>query len=215
MAELVLRLRDREIMRLPILNTRITLGRDLASDLVIDNAAVSRTHAILIYVDAQFRLRDNDSQNGITVNGKPVKDAVLNPGDVIGIGKFEIDLVESAEDLQPQLGSQLKGKAVANVVETVDVDAAGAASAREAIARAEAEQRAAKSRRPNPDPTIAVSNASYRADRPLEAGTRPESKRAAEPLVSNNDIVPILKIAGVGVAVLVAAVAATLFFLAR
>lgn len=99
MAELVLRLRDRELQRTPILHTRITLGRDAASDLVIDNVSVSRTHAVLIYVDNHFRIRDSDSQAGLLVNGKGTKDCVLNYGDVISIGKFEVVLQDSG--LQP------------------------------------------------------------------------------------------------------------------
>lgn len=98
MAELVLRLRDRELSRTPILHTRITLGRDVASDLVIDNVSISRTHAVLIYVDKQFRIRDSESQAGLTVNGKPTKDCVLSYGDVIGIGKFEVVLQSGAQE---------------------------------------------------------------------------------------------------------------------
>src|SRR5689334_22441384 len=97
MAEILLRLRDREVSRTPIATTRITLGRDPSCDVVIDNPAISRTHATLIYVDNQFRIRDN-SANGLTVNGKGVKDSVLVYNDVIGIGKFELVLMKSAKE---------------------------------------------------------------------------------------------------------------------
>jgi hypothetical protein len=151
MAELVLRLRERELSRTPILNTRMTLGRDEASDVVIDNAAVSRTHAILIFVDNQFRLRDADSENGLTVNGKAVKDAVLKYGDVIGIGKFEVVLRETQEQYELQAGAQPKARTAKNVVGTLQMDAASAARMRdEAIAMAAADKAGAAAKPTGP-----------------------------------------------------------------
>lgn len=130
MAEFVLRLRDRELSRTQIRNTRITLGRDLGSDVVIDNPSVSRTHAIMIYVDEKFRIRD-DSANGMTVNGKQTKDSLLNYGDVIGIGKFEIVLQPSAEAVPMQTGSHAKAGAPKNVIGTLAMDPAAAAKMRD------------------------------------------------------------------------------------
>src|SRR5689334_9320536 len=97
MAELVLRLRDREMNRVPILTTRVTVGRDPSCSLVIDNAGVSRTHAVVTFADNVYSVEDAESQNGITLNGRTVKQASLNYGDIIGIGKFEIELVESQD----------------------------------------------------------------------------------------------------------------------
>lgn len=105
------------------MNTRITMGRDASSDVVIDNPGVSRTHAILIYVDNNFRIRDADSQNGLTVNGTAVKDAVLNYGDVIGLGKFELVLLNTGDDLNLKAGAQRKAKPKPqDVVETFEVE---------------------------------------------------------------------------------------------
>ncbi len=119
MAELVLRLRERELSRFPILHTRVTLGRDQESDVVIDNVSVSRTHAVLIYVDNHFRVRDN-SANGLTVNGNAVKDAVLNYGDVIGIGKFEVVLQKTADEQPPVAPKPAKPSKTAEVgIETL------------------------------------------------------------------------------------------------
>jgi pSer/pThr/pTyr-binding forkhead associated (FHA) protein len=73
MAELVLSLRDRELSRTPITHAKLIVGRDAGCDVVIDNAGVSRNHAIVLYMDDEFRVRDMDSQNGVTVNGKRVK----------------------------------------------------------------------------------------------------------------------------------------------
>jgi pSer/pThr/pTyr-binding forkhead associated (FHA) protein len=140
MAELVLRLRDREMNRVGIVKTQVTLGRDAECDLTIDNAAVSRTHAVVSFSDGAYRVRDEESENGITVNGRRVRKAALDYGDVIGIGKFEIELVDSYHEpvmegaLQPKDSSK-------NVMKTMQVDATTAARLRdEAMARIAAQK---------------------------------------------------------------------------
>jgi len=135
MAELVLRLRDREMARIGVVKTRVTLGRDTACDLVIDNAAVSRTHAVVSFAEGDYRVQDNDSENGITLNGRRVRKAALNFGDVIGIGKFEIELVDSYHEPMLRADPQLK-ESSRNVMKTMQVDSATAARLRdEAMAR--------------------------------------------------------------------------------
>lgn len=140
MAELVLRLRDREMARVGVVKTRMTLGRDATSDLVIDNAAVSRTHASVIFHDGAYRLRDEESENGVTLNGRRVRKATLEYGDVIGIGKFEVELVDSWHE-PVALPDRQPGEATKNVMKTMQVDAGTAARLRdEAMARIAAQK---------------------------------------------------------------------------
>jgi len=134
MAELVLSLRDRELSRTPITHAKLSVGRDATCDLVIDNAGVSRTHAIVLYLNDEFRVRDMDSQNGITVNGKPVKDCVLKYGDVIGIGKFEMKLLETFDEIQIEEGpKQPRFAAPRNVMGTMQMSAVAVAGLRDQI----------------------------------------------------------------------------------
>ncbi len=62
------------------------MGRDPASDLCLDDPGVSRRHCLLIRQDGRFRIRDLDSRNGTFVNGTPIQERVLQPGDEIRIG---------------------------------------------------------------------------------------------------------------------------------
>lgn len=117
MAELLLRLRDREVNRVPVETTRVTIGRDPACNVVIDNPAVSRSHAVMIYVDKQFRIRDS-STGGLTVNGKAVRDSVLSYGDVIGIGKFELQLLKTSAEESLEVAPP-KPAALSSLVDTV------------------------------------------------------------------------------------------------
>jgi pSer/pThr/pTyr-binding forkhead associated (FHA) protein len=181
MAELVLRLRERELSRFPIVHTRVTLGRDQESDVVIDNVSVSRTHAVLIYVDNHFRVRDN-SANGLTVNGNAVKDAVLNYGDVIGIGKFEVVLQKSAEEQPPTTPKPAKPSKTSD---------AGLETLRPA-------------RMTKPEPVPAVSTEQLAAEAVAAIAAPPKA------LI---DWSTILKIAGVGLFLIVAALAGAIWAL--
>ncbi|MEY2933744.1 MAG: hypothetical protein RL033_4493, partial [Pseudomonadota bacterium] len=87
-AELILTLHEREVARYPIANLRTTIGRDPSCDFVIDNAGISRLHGSIEVVGDSFVLRDCDSQNGLTLNGEPCREARLVDGDTIGLNKF-------------------------------------------------------------------------------------------------------------------------------
>jgi tetratricopeptide (TPR) repeat protein len=76
-----------------------TMGRSKACELVVPTKAISRQHA-QFYVDGnQVTIKDLGSSNGIYVNGNRVKIAVLNDGDVIGLGRnFEMTFDASATE---------------------------------------------------------------------------------------------------------------------
>jgi pSer/pThr/pTyr-binding forkhead associated (FHA) protein len=76
----------------------ITLGRAATNDLVLNDQAVSRVHAQIEVSDTGVLIRDQNSSNGLYVNSERVSEAVLRPGDEIGIGQFTI-LVDTPEGM--------------------------------------------------------------------------------------------------------------------
>jgi hypothetical protein len=66
----------------PVLN----IGRRTENQLVLDGPYVSRTHAQLRAREGRFVLFDLGSVIGTSVNGRPVRQHILRPGDVITIG---------------------------------------------------------------------------------------------------------------------------------
>lgn len=64
----------------------ISIGRDIKNDIVIDNSSISRNHAIITLVGDEYRLQDNNSLNGVFVNGRKVEFEVITPRDRITIG---------------------------------------------------------------------------------------------------------------------------------
>lgn len=109
MAELILKLRGRELRRLPIAKDAVIIGRDETCDLHIDNAGVSRDHARVELSGGRFQLVDGGSANGTFVNGKRVDRQVLAHGDTIQVGKHTIEFSElagpSADQVVPAGGA--------------------------------------------------------------------------------------------------------------
>lgn len=79
------------------LTSRLTIGRGSDCDLVIDEAEMSRHHAVIETTAAGIRLRDLGSANGTFVNGAWVHNAELKIGDQIGFDRNRF-LIESLGD---------------------------------------------------------------------------------------------------------------------
>ncbi|MEZ4312564.1 MAG: sigma 54-interacting transcriptional regulator [Polyangiaceae bacterium] len=81
---------------------RATIGRDLACDICIPSAAVSRQHARVELTGGQWTLVDLGGRNGTLVNGAYVTEIVLEHLDEIRIGDaFFKFVVEGAEGYTP------------------------------------------------------------------------------------------------------------------
>jgi pSer/pThr/pTyr-binding forkhead associated (FHA) protein len=69
--------------------SKLSIGRSDDNDIVVQSDAVSRVHAFLMQTqDGAWYIRDNDSKNGVQVNGNKVKEAWLSTGDVVQVGNF-------------------------------------------------------------------------------------------------------------------------------
>lgn len=74
----------------------LTIGRRPNNDVHIDNLAVSGSHAVVRTIGNDSFLEDLDSTNGTIVNGKPIKKHILQHGDVIELGKYQLKYVNEA-----------------------------------------------------------------------------------------------------------------------
>ncbi len=69
-----------------ISKTSITIGRSAASDIVLNQLSVSRTHCIIHSEAGRVTLQDNNSLNGVFVNGQKIEGTVSLQGkDIIQI----------------------------------------------------------------------------------------------------------------------------------
>ncbi len=85
-----LRFKDREIGRWEMDRPRLRVGRTPDNDIVIDNLAVSRLHALIEEEKGGYFVRDCESLNGTEVNGARVTRRKLEDGDEITIAKHTI-----------------------------------------------------------------------------------------------------------------------------
>ncbi len=96
MAKLVLTLDGAFVGEHELDKELVTIGRRPNNDIHIDNLAVSGGHAVVRTIGNDSFLEDLDSTNGTTVNGKQIKKHILQHGDVIELGKYQIKYVNEA-----------------------------------------------------------------------------------------------------------------------
>ncbi len=90
MTKLILSKDGKILQQLLVTKERITIGRRPENDIVIDHKAVSGVHAAIITIVNDVFLEDLNSTNGTWVNGNAVKKHFLQNGDVIELGKFQL-----------------------------------------------------------------------------------------------------------------------------
>jgi Nif-specific regulatory protein len=78
---------------------QLTVGRDPANQLCLNDRAVSRKHFSITETDAGFHLVDLESHNGTFVNGIPVRRKLLGHGDTIRVGKCELAFLITEDEL--------------------------------------------------------------------------------------------------------------------
>lgn len=85
-------LHDREITRFSLPEgSRLTIGRGREADVIIDNTAISRLHAVIEKKNGLVLLSDLNSTNGVMVNGERISAAAPLTGDeLIYLGKFRL-----------------------------------------------------------------------------------------------------------------------------
>jgi GTPase SAR1 family protein len=85
--------RDGKVLSRFDLNGRVLIGRDPDNDLFLRSREVSRYHAaIMPTAEGHYYVVDFNSANGVHVNGDRTERCLLEDGDVLRIGQFELKL---------------------------------------------------------------------------------------------------------------------------
>jgi transcriptional regulator with GAF, ATPase, and Fis domain len=78
----------------------VSIGRDSSNPICLDDPAVSARHCSIARLGESFVLTDLDTPSGTFVNGIPVKNRVLAPGDQLAVGSslllFQVDPASNA-----------------------------------------------------------------------------------------------------------------------
>lgn len=70
---------------IPLDREEFVMGRDEVANIRINSARASRRHALIRRHEEGFELLDNESRNGVLLNGLKIFSAVLRDGDVVQV----------------------------------------------------------------------------------------------------------------------------------
>jgi pSer/pThr/pTyr-binding forkhead associated (FHA) protein len=90
MAKLVLSTGGTVVFQYFLDDERLGIGRRALNQVVIDDPAVSLAHAVIVPVGNDHILEDLGSANGTFVNGTRIERHILQHGDVIEFGKYNL-----------------------------------------------------------------------------------------------------------------------------
>jgi serine phosphatase RsbU (regulator of sigma subunit)/pSer/pThr/pTyr-binding forkhead associated (FHA) protein len=97
--QLEIRAPDGTSRTMPVSGSRLLIGRRPSAEVCIDHETVSRQHAELIRDPfGRWWVRDLGSRNGTKVNGVAAPEQMVAAGDVIRVGKWDLQLRSSALD---------------------------------------------------------------------------------------------------------------------
>ena len=83
-------------MAWPLSGGRVTIGRGLDNDVVLDDASVSRNHAELTREGGRMQIRDLGSRNGTWLNAARVTVASVSAGDELAFGAVQLEVTRRA-----------------------------------------------------------------------------------------------------------------------
>jgi len=105
---LLLKLGDNTLGRYTIKFNKLTIGRVPDNDVVIDNLAVSRHHAIVTEEHGIYYVEDQQSVNGTFVNGVRITRQEVKHNDEILIGKHKLIFQEPSKTEPDEVAAQIK-----------------------------------------------------------------------------------------------------------
>lgn len=78
----------------------LLVGRRPECDLRLDHKTVSKLHCVLVKTEAELWMRDLESTNGCRVNGRRVKQGILNANDTLLIAGLEFRVVLGPDEVE-------------------------------------------------------------------------------------------------------------------
>jgi len=115
MAKLIGKNAEVEDRVFPIEKEHTYLGRQDNNDVVMKDVSVSHHHCVLFLFEDQIIAQDQDSTNGVRINGTDIEEAHLFHGDVLEVGdiQFTLDAPEFTKANLPAGNEEVEASAEA------------------------------------------------------------------------------------------------------
>jgi pSer/pThr/pTyr-binding forkhead associated (FHA) protein len=84
---------------IPLIKKKLLVGRRESCDVVLRFSNVSAIHCQLTVNGGYWYVRDMQSRNGVKVNGNPIVDKRLDPGDILAIARHKYEVRYSPIEL--------------------------------------------------------------------------------------------------------------------
>ena len=93
----------------------MSIGREPANGIRVDDDSVSRRHCLIKRDNGSFRVVDLESYNGTFVNGVPVGEQALHHGDQVAVGKIVfLFLLDETEAVATENAVELNDEELSN-----------------------------------------------------------------------------------------------------
>lgn len=93
---------NQDTLKIIRLDPHVTyIGRMPENHVVLDDEKVSRSHARIVYDQGEYFVEDQESENGISVNGTKSKRQILNVGDQILVGAHILEVISADDSIEP------------------------------------------------------------------------------------------------------------------
>ena len=87
---------------IPLNKKEVSIGRDPASDIHLEDPMVSRQHAKIVQIFEDYFLEDLESTNGTLLNERRVRKHVVRAGDILKIGSYELRFLDADNAAGPE-----------------------------------------------------------------------------------------------------------------
>ncbi len=87
---------------IPLLESKILVGRSRSAQIRIKQGSVSGRHCVLTWEDGYWFVEDLNSSNGVRVNNERVDHKILMPGDVLSVASHRYNIEYEAEGEPPR-----------------------------------------------------------------------------------------------------------------
>jgi pSer/pThr/pTyr-binding forkhead associated (FHA) protein len=122
MAKLALKFEQAVLKEVTLSQGTLTIGRLPDNNLQIDNLAVSGHHAKIYWEQDHYTVEDLGSLNGTYVNNQRVGRSVLKDGDLVTIGKHQVEFKDEGQKAPPAKMEEKAGPVTPKLEATVVLD---------------------------------------------------------------------------------------------